>query len=65
MDWQNFLYGRRDPQEAIRRRRQSVAAEFARVETLAKLFFAQERDRILGISEFNGRYFGQMRRRPS
>jgi hypothetical protein len=59
MNFGQLLYGHRDPEAAIARARVSVAAEFARVELLSRTMTMEEHDRMLGITEFNGRALGQ------
>ena len=52
-----FLYGHRDPDEAIRRARAKVTQEWAMIENRRES--AEEMGRRLGITKFNDRGLGQ------
>jgi hypothetical protein len=52
-----FLYGHRDPDEAVRRANAKVRQEWATIENHRETM--EETDRRLGITKFNGRGPGQ------
>jgi hypothetical protein len=59
MNLQQLLYGRRDPQEAIRRARAAVEVEFAAVDERAARMTMEETDRFYGVHGWNGRVLGE------
>ena len=59
MNFEQLLYGHRDPEAAIVRARVKVAAEFARVEAMSRKMTMEESDRAHGVSGFNERALGQ------